>query len=93
MRKASVLLRNPLQGESLEGQRIAGDRCLAGSLHVRNPAVQCGKKRSGREDIRLLKGSPHKKRTGKTPRDRGAVSIADADRSAWRRIARRALGS
>jgi len=25
------------------------------------------KKRSGREDVRILKGSPHKKRTGKKP--------------------------
>src|SRR5205085_301833 len=27
------------------------------------------KKRSGREDIRILRGSPHKKRTGKAPHE------------------------
>jgi integrase len=52
-----------LAAEKIEARRAETFAELADEYIERHAS----KKRSGREDVRLLKGSPHKKRTGKKP--------------------------
>ena len=54
-----------LAAEKIEARRAETFAELADEYIERHAS----KKRSGREDIRLLKGSPHKKKTGKTPHE------------------------
>jgi integrase len=66
--KAREALRGAQGGKDLAAEKIDARRAetfaeLADEYIERHAS----KKRSGREDVRLLKGSPHKKRTGKKP--------------------------
>jgi integrase len=69
-RTARDALRDAQGGKDLAAEKIEARRAetfaeLADEYIERHAS----KKRSGREDIRLLKGSPHKKKTGKTPHE------------------------
>ncbi len=59
----SARARTPANGRKIEERRAETFAELARE-YIEGHA---SKKRSGREDIRLLNGSPHKKKTGKKP--------------------------
>jgi hypothetical protein len=66
--KAIDALRDADKGND-PGRRKAEDRHAETFADLAREYIErhARKKRSGREDIRLLNGSPHKKKTGKTP--------------------------
>ncbi len=66
--KATHALREVDKGEDPGRQKIEGRRAETFSDLAREYIERhASKKRSGREDVRLLNGSPHKKKTGKVP--------------------------
>jgi integrase len=66
--KAREALRGAQAGIDLAAEKIEARRAETfAELADEYIARHASKKRSGREDIRLLKGSPHKKKTGKKP--------------------------
>ena len=66
--KATDALRDAAKGED-PGRRKIQERSAETFSDLAREYIErhASKKRSGREDIRLLNGSPHKKKTGKTP--------------------------
>ncbi|MBA2304358.1 MAG: DUF4102 domain-containing protein [Acidobacteria bacterium] len=66
--KARDALRDAQGGKDLAAEKIEARRAATfAELAHEYIERHASKKRSGREDIRLLKGSPHKKKTGKKP--------------------------
>jgi integrase len=66
--KAREALRGAQGGKDLAAEKIEA-RCAETFAELAEEYIErhASKKRSGREDVRLLKGSPHKKKTGKKP--------------------------
>ena len=66
--RARDALREAQGGTDIAAQKIEARQAetFAG-LAAEYINFHASKKRSGREDVRILRGSPHKKRTGKTP--------------------------
>ena len=66
--KATDALRDAAKGED-PGRRKIEERSAETFSDLAREYIErhASKKRSGREDVRLLKGSPHKKKTGKIP--------------------------
>ena len=76
--KATDALREVGKGED-PGQRKIEERRAETFAELAREYIErhASKKRSGREDIRLLNGSPHKKKTGKRPARAAGHAVGD----------------